>query len=277
MSKVAADPIGAFAKERQDQISTYPGDREFKDASARWLDLAFRRRYMYHFDWLGRPIIQLPGDMVAFQELVWAVKPDLIIETGIAHGGSLVLSASLLALIDMAEAIESGSSLDPSRTRRRVLGIDIDIRSHNRNAIEDHPFSQYIEMIEGSSIDAEIGGKVKEYASQYKNILVCLDSNHTHEHVLSELELYAPLTSLGSYCLVFDTIVEDLEDDMFPDRSWGKGNNPKTAVKEYMRLLQSEGRQAADGKRLMLELDTVSDNKLLLSAAPHGFLKRVQG
>ncbi len=275
MTADKTDPIAAFAAERAATIASYAGDDALKDASARWLDLAFRRRYMYHFDWLGRPIIQLPGDMVVFQELVWQVKPDLIIETGIAHGGSLMLSATMLALLDMAEAVETGSVLDPKATRRRVLGVDIDIRAHNRGAIEAHPFAHRIDMIEGSSIDAGVARRVAERAAGYERVLVCLDSNHTHAHVLAELELYAPLASPGSYCLVYDTIVEDLDDDVFPDRPWSRGDNPRTAIREYLRLLTEEGRKAADGGDLVLKLDRTVDDKLLLSAAPHGYLKRV--
>lgn len=268
------DPIEGFRRERAASVASYGADRELKEASARWLELSFRRRYMYNFDWLGRPIIQLPGDMVAFQELVWQAKPDLIVETGIAHGGSLILSASLLALLDVAEAIEGGVPYDPRASKRRVVGVDIDIRAHNRAAIEAHPFSRGITMIQGSSTDTAIARRVAEEAAGHRRVLVCLDSNHTHEHVLAELELYAPLTSPGSYCLVFDTLVEDLPDGLFPDRPWSKGDNPKTAVREYLRLLKDEGRKAADGARLELELDQFADGKLLLSAAPGGFLRR---
>ena len=230
---------------------------------------------MYHFDWLGRPIIQLPADMVAFQEIVWETRPDLIIETGIAHGGSLILSASMLALIDMADAIESGTPLDVASPRRRVIGLDIDIRAHNRSAIEAHPFSNRIDMIEGSSVDAAIARRVRDAAAAFPRVLVCLDSNHTHDHVLTELELYAPLTSRGSYCVVFDTIVEDLPDDVFPDRPWSPGNSPKSAVFEYLSILERDGRTGADGQPLRLALDKTIDDKLLLSAAPHGFLQRI--
>ncbi|MCH9807447.1 MAG: cephalosporin hydroxylase family protein [Alphaproteobacteria bacterium] len=269
------DPIAAFEKERVETIASYKGDKDFQASSNKWMDHAFRRRYMYHFDWLGRPIIQLPGDMVAIQEIIWDVKPDLIVETGIAHGGSLILSASVLAMIDVAEAIENGTTLDPKASKRRVLGVDIDIRDHNRAAIEGHPFAQKIDMIQGSSIEEATADKVREYAAGHKKIMVCLDSNHTHEHVMAELELYAPLTSAGSYCLVFDSIVEDLPDDMFPDRPWCKGNNPKTAIWEYLRLLKEDGRKAADGNPLNMEIDEEYDSKLLLTAAPNGYLKRI--
>jgi cephalosporin hydroxylase len=219
--------------------------------------------YSYNFDWLGRPIIQYPQDIVAMQELIWEVKPDLIIETGIAHGGSLIFSASMLALLDMYEAIESGVTLNPTETKRKVIGIDIDIRKHNREAIETHPMASRIQMIQGSSIAPEIIDQVRTIAGDYQRILVCLDSNHTHEHVLAELEAYAQLTSLGSYCVVFDTIIEDMPREMFPDRPWGPGNNPKTAVREYLKSHPE------------FEIDKSIQHKLLITVAPDGYLKRV--
>jgi len=233
-------------------------------------------KYSYNFAWLSRPIIQYPQDIVAMQELIWQIKPDLIIETGIAHGGSLVMSASMLALLDYCDAVETGQALDPRATRRRVLGIDIDIREHNRVAIEAHPMSHRIDMIQGSSIASEIIDRVHTLAKDYTRVLVCLDSNHTHDHVLAELEAYAPLTSEGSYCVVFDTIVEDLPDGMFPERPWGKGNNPKTAVWEYLRRLKEEGCKAIDGAELAFEIDKNIEHKLLITVAPDGYLKRVR-
>ncbi|WP_428300440.1 cephalosporin hydroxylase family protein, partial [Hydrogenophaga sp.] len=197
-----------------------------------WINQAAAHRYTYLFSWLDRPIIQFPQDMVAMQELIWQIKPDLIIETGIAHGGSLVFSASMLAQLDMCDAIEAGISFNPKESTRKVLGIDIDIRAHNRAAIEAHPMASRIQMIQGSSIAPEIIAQVRAVAADHSRVLVCLDSNHTHDHVLAELEAYAPLVSAGSYCVVFDTIIEDMPADMFPDRPWGPGNNPKTAVHE---------------------------------------------
>jgi cephalosporin hydroxylase len=185
------------------------------------------------------------------------------------------MSASLLALLDYCDAVETGQPLDPRATRRRVLGIDVDIRSHNRAAIVAHPMSHRIDMIQGSSIAPEIIARVREFAKGYKKVLVCLDSNHTHEHVLAELEAYAPLASQGSYCVVFDTIVEDLPDGLFPDRPWGKGNNPKTAVWEYLRRLKEDGRKANDGSPLAFEIDKGIENKLLITVAPDGYLKRI--
>lgn len=232
-------------------------------------------KYSYNFKWLSRPIIQYPQDIMAMQELIWQVRPDLIIETGIAHGGSLIMSASMLAMLDYCEAVEAGRSFDPRATRRRVLGVDIDIRAHNRSAIEAHPMSHRIDMIQGSSIAPEVIAQVHEIAKSYERILVCLDSNHTHEHVLAELEAYAPLTSQNSYCVVFDTVIEDLPDGQFPDRPWSKSNNPKTAVWEYIRRLRDEGRKAVDGGSLNFEIDSGIENKLLITVAPDGYLKRL--
>lgn len=220
--------------------------------------------YEYNFDMLGRPIIQMPQDIVAMQEIIWWVRPDLIIETGIAHGGSLVLSASMLALLDLSDAIERGTTLNPKESKRKVLGVDIDIRAHNRSAIEAHPMASRIQMIQGSSIASEIIEQVHVIASNYSRVLVVLDSNHTHDHVLAELEAYAPLTSQGSYCVVFDTVVEDMPKEMFPDRPWGPGNNPKTAVWKYLKT-HSE-----------FEIDKSIQNKLLITVAPDGYLKRIK-
>jgi len=263
-----------FREESKLRIQAMSGDTRLQ-TDARALSLSsIAAKYSYNFFWLGRPIIQYPQDMAALQEIIWAARPDLIIETGIAHGGSLLLSASMLALLDYCDAVEGGHVMDPRACRRRVLGIDIDIRAHNRAAIEAHPMAHRIDMIEGSSVSPEVVARVREAASRYERVMVILDSNHTHEHVLAELEAYAPLTSRGSYCVVFDTVVEDLPDAMFPDRPWGKGNNPKTAVWEYLRLLGSEGRKAMDGADLTLEVDTGIEDKLLITVAPDGYLKR---
>lgn len=231
--------------------------------------------YSYNFSSLGRPIIQYPQDIVAMQELIWQVKPGLIVETGIAHGGSLVMNASMLALLDYCDAVETGETLDPRAPRRRVLGVDIDIRAHNRAAIEAHPMANRIDMIQGSSIAPEVIAQVHEIAKGHDRILVCLDSNHTHDHVLAELEAYAPLTSTGSYCVVFDTVIEDLPLHSYPNRPWDKGNNPKTAVHEYLRCIRVEGRLAAGGSPLEFEIDKSIEHRLLITVAPDGFLKRV--
>lgn len=258
------DPIKSFEKEVQQNILGLGGDKDMLDLTRIWLRDTLKHRYTYNFSSLGRPIIQYPQDMVAMQELIWQIKPDLVIETGIAHGGSLIMNASVLAMLDLCDAIESGETLNPSQSKRMVLGIDIDIRAHNREAIEAHPMASRIQMIQGSSIAPDTIAQVKDIAQDYERVLVSLDSNHTHDHVLAELEAYAPLTSVGSYCVVFDTIVEDMPADMFPDRPWGPGDNPKTAVWEYLKTHPE------------LEIDKDIQNKLLITVAPDGFLKRIK-
>lgn len=256
------NPIDRFRAERVEQITALGADEHLQQMSRAWVEATMVGRYVYNFDWLGRPIIQYPQDMVAMQELIWAVKPDLVIETGIAHGGSLVLSASMLAMLDLCEAIEQGISIDPAQSARRVLGVDIEIRPHNREAIESHPMSGRISMIEGSSIDQGVIDRVHEIAADYRKVLVCLDSMHTHDHVLSELNAYASLVSPGSYCVVFDTFVEDMPANFFEDRPWDVGNNPKTAVWEYLDLHPE------------FEIDYSIQHKLQITAAPHGYLRR---
>jgi cephalosporin hydroxylase len=263
MNPNTIDPIKEFEVEKIKTISTYPNKTIWKELTKDWMIHAFENRYMYNFESLGRPIIQTPIDMVAMHELIWQVRPDLIIETGIAHGGSLILSASLLAQLDLCDAIEFGEMLDPKNSKRKVLGIDIDIRAHNRAAIAAHPMASRIQMIQGSSITPDIIAQVHAIAANYPRVLVCLDSNHTHDHVLAELEAYALLASKDSYCVVFDTIIEDLPADMFPDRPWGPGNNPKTAVWEYIKTHPD------------FEIDKSIQHKLLITMAPDGFLKRV--
>jgi cephalosporin hydroxylase len=255
-------PQEEFNKERAAKIEEMGRDADFVSLSLGWLNYASPRRYSYHFDWLGRPIIQYPQDIVAFQEIVWSVRPDVIVETGIAHGGSLILSASLLAMLDLADAEPAGETIDPRKPRRRVVGVDIDIRAHNRAAIEAHPLRHAITMIQGSSIDPAIADEVRAAVGEAERVLVVFDSNHTHEHVLGELELYAPLATPGSYCIVYDTVVEDLPADMFPDRPWGPGDNPKTAVWEYLKSHPE------------FEIDRAIHHKLGITVAPDGFLRR---
>ncbi len=255
--------MNEFQKEVADRISANGIDKVMLKATQQFMSATLVTKYSYNFSFLGRPIIQYPQDMVAIQELIWEIKPDLIIETGIAHGGSLILSASLLALLDMADAIESGTTINPKKSKRKVLGIDIDIRAHNLSAIEAHPMASRIQMIQGSSIASEIIEQVHAIAANYSRVLVFLDSNHTHDHVLAELEAYAPLASIGSYCVAFDTVVEDMPMEMFSDRPWGPGNNPKTAVWEYLKTHPE------------FEIDKSIQNKLLITVAPDGYLKRI--
>ena len=242
-----------FDQEVRERIASNRGNEALVRVAKEFVAASTEPKYSYNFSWLGRPIIQYPQDIVAMQELIWSIKPDLIIETGIAHGGSLILWASLLELNSAC-----GGPADAS-----VLGIDIDIREHNRVAIESHPMARRIRMIEGSSIADDVIAQVRDAAAGKQRVLVCLDSNHTHDHVLAELEAYAPLTTVDSYCVVFDTLIEELPGDMYPDRPWGPGDNPKTAVNSYL-----EGHPE-------FEVDHDIDAKILISVAPSGYLRRV--
>lgn len=246
--------MNPFEEDVRERIAANGRNEALRDAAGAFMRESTQPKYSYNFSWLGRPIIQYPQDIVAMQELIWAVQPDLIVETGIAHGGSLILYASLLEL--------NASCGGPQDAH--VIGVDIDIRAHNRAAIEVHPMYRRITMIEGPSLDPAVIAEVRDAAAGRERVLVCLDSNHTHEHVLAELEAYAPLTSVGSYCVVFDTIIEDLPDGSYPDRPWGPGNNPKTAVHEYVTAHPE------------YEIDHSVDDKLLVTVAPGGYLKRVR-
>ncbi|MDR3466444.1 MAG: cephalosporin hydroxylase family protein [Xanthobacteraceae bacterium] len=245
----------AFARDRQSEIERMSHDADLRRLSRAWMDRAQGARYPYHFEWLGRPIIQYPQDIVAMQEIIWTVKPDLIIETGIAHGGSLIFSASMLALNGLCGGPQGAE----------VIGVDIDIRAHNRSAIEAHPLASRISMIEGSSTDADVVARIRAKAEGKRSVLVQLDSNHAHDHVLAELHAYAPMVSVGSYCVVFDTVVEDLPEEIFVDRPWGRGNNAKTAVAEFLR----------SGDGLKFESDATVHTKLMVTVAPDGYLKRM--
>ncbi len=245
------DPNEEFRINKEKRIASYLDDsNNFMKISKQWIASAFENKYMYNFSWMGRPIIQLPEDILALQEIIWSVKPDLIIETGIAHGGSLIMYASFMEMI----GIQNG----------HVLGIDIDIRQHNRVEIEKHPMFKRITMFEGSSISSEIEEKVIMFAKDYSKIMVILDSNHTHDHVLRELNIYSKLIAKNSYCVVLDTIIEDLPEGSFPDRPWSKGNNPKTAVWQFLKDNDN------------FEIDHSIQNKLMITAAPDGYLKRVK-
>lgn len=255
--------MSEFFKEVIERLNNNGTNQSLIDASKNFMIKSTKPKYSYNYFALGCPIIQYPQDMIAIQELIWEVKPDLIIETGIAHGGSVIMCASALALLDICEAIKNKQKFDPNKSNRKVIGIDIDIRKHNRSAIENHPMVSRIELLEGSSIDPKIIEKVKSISKNYKKILVCLDSNHTHNHVLLELNAYAPLTSINSYCVVFDTIIEDMPKGTFEDKAWDVGDNPKTAVREYLK------------NHPEFEIDKNIDNKLMISVAPEGYLKKV--
>ena len=254
------DAIRAFQAEVEARIAANATNAELREAGARFMRASTVPKYSYNFSWLGRPIIQYPQDIVATQELIWQVRPDLIIETGIAHGGSLILSASMLALLDLCDAIEADSAFDPAHlasTRGR------DRYRHPRPQPRGNcgaPDGIADTTIQGSSIDAGVVADVRVVAAAHQRILVCLDSNHTHEHVYAELQAYAPLTSVGSYCVVFDTIVEELEPELLGARPWKPGNSPKTAVHQYL------------AQHPEFEIDASIHDKLLITVAPDGFL-----
>ena len=248
-----------FKADCEQEISELGLASTLRGKSIEWLIESSQYKYSYHFEWLGRPIIQYPTDIVALQEIIWNQKPDLIIETGIAHGGSLILNASILALLDLFD-LEAGRS---NPIPRKVIGVDIDIRRHNRTAIEQHPLSNRIELMEGSSISVEVVKKVEESAKDYKRVMVILDSNHSHRHVLDELTIYSNFVSQDQYLVVFDTVIESFPEGSFPNRDWGKGNNPFTAVTQFLE-------QTSD-----FYLDSKIEDKLLITVAPSGYLKRI--
>jgi len=247
MTNPPMSPAEKFRSECEEEIARQGADTALQAATREWFNASARAKYSYHFEWMGRPIIQYPQDMIAMQEILWRVQPDILIETGVAHGGSLIFYASMMELIGKGE----------------VLGIDIDIRPHNRAAIEAHPMFKRIRLLQGSSIAPDVIAAAREAATG-KRALVVLDSNHTHEHVLAELEAYAPMVSVGSYCVVMDTVVDDMSKDFFPDRNWGPGDNPKTAACEYLKA-HSE-----------FEIDQTVENKILITVAPSGYLKRLR-
>jgi cephalosporin hydroxylase len=243
------NPVEEFERTKRKYIQRMSKDKNLLAMSNRWFIESCKYKYSYNFTWMGRPIIQFPQDIVAMQEIIWEVKPELIIETGIAHGGSLIFYASMLEIIGV---------------NGQVLGIDIDIRPHNRDEIEKHPMFRRIEMIEGSSTEENVVNKVYDFAVDKSPVLVVLDSSHTHGHVLKELELYSPLVTKGSYLVVFDTVVEDMPDEFFDERPWGRGNNPKTAVKDFLKI----------NDRFVVVKDI--EEKLLITVAPDGYLKCIK-
>lgn len=240
------NPIEQFNEERRTAIAEMSKDEDLKAKSLDWMVQADKYKYCYNFTWLGRPIIKYPTDIVAQQEILWRIKPDLVIETGIAHGGSIIFTASMLELIGNG----------------KVIGIDIDIRQHNRQEIEAHPMKKRIEMIEGSSTDLAIFEKVRTAAEGKKTVVVILDSNHTHDHVYQELCLYADLVTPGSYLILPDTFIEFFPSGHYVDRPWDKGNNPYTAMKQFL------------AERDDFEVDPVPSDKSLITETLGGYLVR---
>jgi cephalosporin hydroxylase len=238
--------IDNFEREKAENIHRQGEDTRLRSLSLQWITDSGSYKYIRHFTWMGRPIIELPQDILAMQEIIWDVKPDLIVETGVARGGSLIFYASMLELL-------GGDG--------HVIGVEIDLRDYNRPHIVSHPMFKRITILEGSSVDPVIAERVHELAAGRRRVMVLLDSNHVHAHVLQELKLYSPLVKKGSYLVVFDTVIEDLPPHYFPDRPWDVGNNPQTAVREFL----------ASNDRFVVDHEI--DNKLLISCAPGGFLK----
>tara|TARA_Y100000589_G_scaffold200807_1_gene189411 strand:- start:3693 stop:4457 length:765 start_codon:yes stop_codon:yes gene_type:complete len=215
------DLVEKFFQERELDIKKMGEDYKLKEKSLEWMLLADKYKYTYNFTWMGRPIIKYPNDMVIQQEIMWKVKPDLIIETGIAHGGSIIFSSSMMKMMDI---------------EGEVVGIDIDIREHNKNQIINHKAYDRISMYEGDSTNPNIIKKVEKHIKPYSKVMVILDSNHSHKHVLKELEIYSRYVTKGSFCILPDTFIEFFPKGYYSkDRPWDVGNNPYTAMKEFMK------------------------------------------
>jgi cephalosporin hydroxylase len=236
-----------FLNERSRRIESYKANTSFRTLSKQYLIETLRHEYSYNFSWMGLPVIQYPQDLVALQEIIFETKPDLIIETGVARGGSIIFYASMLELL-------GGNGI--------VIGIDIDIRSHNRKRVMEQALSHRIRLIEASSTELSTVDMVKAFCEGKQRIMVSLDSNHTHEHVRKELELYTPLVTPGCYCVVFDTVIEMMPEGSYPERPWDKGNNPMAAVENFLRN-NSE-----------FQIDSLLEEKLQITAAPFGWLQR---
>ncbi len=216
---------------------------------------SLKKKYSYNFKFKDVPIIQYPQDIFSLMEITWKIKPDLIIDVGIAHGGSLIFNAANLHLINQSKK---------KKINRKVLGIDINLKKKNKKKILKDSLYKYIDIIEGSSVSEKTKKKVMDYARNKKKILVILDSSHTHDHVLKELEFYSKLVSKGSYCIVFDTIIELMPKNFYKNRDWDKGNNPYTAVKLFLK------------KNKNFVIDKKIQNKLIITAGINGYLKRVR-
>lgn len=242
-------PLDLFYAERKKRLADQGRDEPLRRAVHDFMGHSLRSGYSYNFSWLGRPVIQYPQDLLALQEIIWQVRPRLIVETGVAHGGSVIFSASMLELL-------GGDGL--------VLGIDIDIRAHNRPLIEAHPLAGRLRLVEASSLDAEAADQARALAARGGPVMVILDSNHSHAHVLAEMRLYGPLVTEGSYLVVFDGVVEDFPESVAPGRPWGPGDNPLSAIWEFL----SENDE--------FEIDREMENKLLITAAPSGYLRKKQ-
>lgn len=204
--------------------------------------------YNYLWTWMGVPIIQLPADIMATQEVIWKTKPDIIIETGVARGGSLIFMASILEIIG----------------KGKVIGVDIDIRKHNRDSIEAHPLSKRINLVEGGSVDTDILAEVRSHIRKDSKVMVVLDSDHSRSHVLNECRAYGPMVTQGCYLVVADTLVGHVEEKDAPtnrSKLWFKGNDPLSATNDYLK------------ENDRFEIDDEINGKLVLSSSPGGYLK----
>jgi cephalosporin hydroxylase len=241
--------INKFFKERVLDIKKMNSDKSFRELTMKWIKKSIKYKYVYNFTWMGIPIIKYPNDMIVMQEIFWEVKPDLVIETGIAHGGSIIYSASLLKMMGIKQF--------------KVIGIDIDIRKHNLKEINKNPMRKYIKMFEGSSVDEKITKKIFTYAKKFKKILIILDSNHTHDHVSRELEIYSKLVSKGSYIILPDTYIGYLPNNTFPNRPWTKNDNPMTALQAFLK------------KNKNFKIDKYKSSKSMITEAMNGFVKKL--
>lgn len=237
-----------FEASKRENARKQAADPQLTKLTNEFLTVSDRHNYFYQWTWCGLPLIQLPADIVALQELVWTCQPDVVVETGIAWGGSMVFFASIMELVG----------------KGRVIGVDVVLPDKNREAISRYPFSKRIELVHGSSIDPTVIAGVKAMIKPGEKVMVILDSNHTHEHVLEELRAYAPLVSQGQYLIVSDTIVEDLPPQTHRKRPWGPGNNPKTALRAYM--------QETD----RFEVDQYLNDKILTTCMPDGYVRCIK-
>lgn len=220
--------------------------RELEEIGLKWVKVSAENRLSYEIDWLGVPVIQTPEDLILMQELIFNVRPDFIIETGIGHGGGLIYYASVMELLN----------------KGRVIGVDIEIREHNRKAIEAHPLYKRIKLIEGDSVSNETIQEVKKTLLPGSNVIVCLDSDHTKPHVFKELQLYHQFVRPGGYVVVFDTNTSKLAELDACDKKY-INNGPKEAIEEFLKT---------NGD---FEID-VSYNKLYISYSPDGYLRRTR-
>lgn len=244
------DDREAFALHGRNQSLALGKDKEVFDDSTRFMLKLDRYDYSYLWTWMGVPIIQMPADILATQEVIWATKPDIIIETGVARGGSVLFMASLLELLGKGQ----------------VIGVDIDIRAHNRDTIEKHPMSRRVTLIEGGSTSPDTLAAVRKLIPEGARVMVILDSDHSRDHVLDECRAYAPLVTEGCYMVVADTMIGHVDESDAPrkrSKLWFKGNEPLTALRMFLEEDSS------------FEVDEVLNGKLVISSSPGGYVRKI--